>query len=336
MTTMNDVAKLAGVSVATVSRVLSNKPHVREELKQKVLMAVDQLNYKPNMLARRLREQKSGIFGLVVADIRNPFFAEISRAVEDVAHAHEYSIFLCNTDEKPEKEREYIDLLSSESIAGLIIAPTKATAKKLGQLKLDYPMVVIDRATTFSDRSNMDQVLLDNVDAAYRLTAHMLEQVGARIGAVFGAQSFTGDQRLQGYARAMEEYQVEIRPDWVQRVSPRLDAGFAGTQALLDLTEPLNGIVTSNSLLAAGALEAINDRGLSIPEDIALACFDDATWTTLVKPPITVVSQPTYEIGRMATELLLQRIDNPSLHAREVVLRGRLIARASTMPNTGY
>ncbi len=333
MTTMNDVAKLAGVSVATVSRVLSNKPHVRDELRQKVLIAVEQLNYKPNMLARRLREQTSGIIGLVVADIRNPFFAEISRAVEDVAYDHEYSIFLCNTDERPEKERQYLDLLSSESIAGLIIAPTKATAKKLGQLKLNYPMVVIDRATELSDTFNVDQVLLDNVDAAYRLTTHLLDEIGPRIGAVFGAQSYTGDQRLDGYLRAMEEYQVEVPSEWIQRVSPHLEAGFLGAQTLLRLRANLDGIVTSNSLLAAGALKAINEAGLLLPEDIALACFDDATWTTLVRSPITVISQPTYEIGKMATELLLQRIDKPTLHTREVVLRGRLIIRASTVTN---
>lgn len=333
MTTMSDVAKLAGVSIATVSRVLSGKPHVRDELKQKVLLAVEQLNYTPNMLARRLREQTSGILGLVVADIRNPFFAEISRAVEDMAYEHKYSIFLCNTDEDPEKERQYIDLLSSESIAGMIIAPTQATAKQLGQLKLGYPMVVIDRATKLSDTANIDQVLLDNVDAAYRLTSHLLENVGPRVGAIFGSRSFTGEQRLEGYRQAMHDYQVEVQPGWVQRVPPRLDAGYTGATTLLKQDEPVDAIITSNSLLAAGALEAINEAELSIPHDIGLACFDDATWTRLVKPQITVVSQPTYEIGRMATELLMQRLEKSTLHSRQVVLKGRLIVRESTTFN---
>lgn len=330
MTTINDVAEEAGVSAATVSRVLSNKPHVRDELRERVLQAIERLDYRPNMAARRLRSQTSNVIGLVMADIQNPFFTEIARAVQDMAYEHQFGLFLCNTDEDPEKEQEYIDLLESESVAGVIIAPTQATAREFDELDLSYPVAVIDRAVQVDDRANVDIILLDNVEAMCRLVTHLVERGHQRIGGLFGSNSVTGDQRLAGYEKALRDSGMEIRPELIRRVAPRLITARQATGELLEGDHPPDAIVTTNSLLTAGAMEAVNNSGLSVPDDIALAGFDDAIWTTLVKPQITVIKQPTYEMGRLATELLIQRITTPNVPSRKVVLRGTFIPRAST------
>ncbi len=180
------VAEAAGVSTATVSRVLANKPHVRPDLRERVLAAVAQLNYRPNLVARNLRSHQSSTIGLIVSDIRNPYFTDISRAVEDAAHEQGYSVFLCNTDENPEKERLYLNLMRDENVAGVIFSPTRQTAAQFAALELEFPTVVVDRAVPNYD---VDQVLIDNTAAAYRLTTHLIEQGYRRIAGVFGEAS---------------------------------------------------------------------------------------------------------------------------------------------------
>lgn len=330
MTSIKDVAREAGVSTATVSRVLSNKPHVRPELRKRVLQAVEELNYRPNLVARSLRVQRSNTIGLIVADIRNPFFTSVSRAVEDSAYDQGFSVFLCNTDENPEKEEIYINLMRDQNVAGLIFAPTQKTANNIRDLNFKFPTVIIDRGVEIRDDSTLDVVLIDNMDAAYRLTKHMLEKGRRRIAGIFGKRSYTGTARREGFLKALKEYDIELKPEYSRFVPPKISSGKEAAEQLLKLAVPPDSIFTTNSLLTAGAMSAILENGLSIPSDVALAGFDDPTWTSLVQPPITVIAQPTQEIGRIAVELLKQRITDPDLPAREVILKGKLIKREST------
>lgn len=325
MVSIKDVAAAAGVSTATVSRVLSNKPHVRPELRDHVLAVVAELSYRPNLVARNLRSQQSRTLGLIVSDIRNPFFTDISRAVEDTAYAEGYSVFLCNTDENPDKERIYLNLMRDENVAGVIFSPTRETAAHFADLQLDFPTVVVDRAVPDGP---VDQVLLDNTAAARRLTTHLIENGYRRIAGVFGEASTTGRERQQGFAAALQAH--NLTPAQVVYTLPKISAGYTAVLAILDSANPPEAIVATNSLLTAGALQAIQARGLHIPADVALAGFDETTWTALVQPAITVIAQPTQEIGRTATELLLQRIENPERPSRMVILTGELLARASS------
>ena len=329
MVSIKDVAEAAGVSTATVSRVLSNGLHVRPEVRERVMAAVERLGYRPNLVARSLRSQQSSTIGLIVSDISNPFFTAISRAVEDSAYEQGFSVLLCNTDENPEKEAIYLNLQRDENVAGVIFSPTRQTLANFTAANLNFPLVVIDRSLPDGD---VDVVQLDNVDAGYRLTTHLIENGYQRIAALCGEMSTTGIERRVGYEKALRAYGLAPPAEQVKYIQPKIEAGYAATLKLLASAEPPDALFTTNSLLGAGALQAIRERDLTIPDDIALVTFDETTWASLVQPPITLIAQPTYEIGKTATELLLQRVADPNRPTRQVILKGQLLVRGSSAP----
>jgi LacI family fructose operon transcriptional repressor len=326
MVSIKDVAEAAGVSTATVSRVLTNGLHVRPEVRKRVLAAVERLGYRPNLVARSLRSQQSTTLGLIVSDIRNPFFTAISRAVEDTAYEQGYSIMLCNTDEDPEKETIYLNLMQDTGIAGIIISPTRQNDALFASSNFPLPIVVIDRPIV---NGNVDAVLLDNVAAAYRLTTHLIEQGYQSIG-ILSSEMSTGKERQEGYEKAMRAHGLVPRTEHMKSIAPKMEMGYEATLKILDAGEPPDALVTANSLLAAGALQAIRERKLTIPDDIALVTFDETTWASLVQPAITLIAQPTYEMGKTATELLLQRLADPGRPTRHVILTGQLLVRGSS------
>lgn len=326
MSRIKDVAKIAGVSTATVSRVLANHVRVSEKTRQKVLGAIEQLNYRPNLIARSLRVQKSAKIGLLVSDIRNPFFTAIGRAVEDSAYEQGYSVLMCNTDEDPEKEELYLNLLHDENVAGIIFSPTQQFSARMSTFNSNIPFVIIDRAVK---SSQVDMVLLDNVSAAYELTRHLVENGFKKIAGLFGNASTTGRERNKGFKKALNENQLAPFADYF--IPPRIQQGYETTLELLKQADHPDAIFTSNSLLTAGAFQAIRDRKMKVPGDVALVGFDETTWGAMVDPPITLIAQPTEEIGRTATELLFQRIEEPTRSPKTVILKGDLIKRASSM-----
>jgi DNA-binding LacI/PurR family transcriptional regulator len=325
---IKDVARRAGVSSATVSRVLAGKPHVREELRQRVLAAVEELGYQPSHVARSLRAQRSKIIGLIISDIENPFFTSLVRAVEDVAYKNQYAIFLCNSDEDIEKEKLYIDLMWAEKVAGVIISPTRETDHPCRKLiETSVPVVAIDRRIL---DLKVDTVLVDNVGAAFDLVSHLIQDGHRRIGAVLGDPiATTGHERREGYEQALKARDLPVLPHLIRTGPPKEPVGYRLTGELLDLPDRPTALFTSNNLLTVGALKAIYERGLRIPDDIALVAFDELDWMSLIKPNLTVVAQPTYELGRTATELLLKRIENSTRSPREVVLKPALLIRGS-------
>ena len=327
MVKIKDVADAAGVSTATVSRVLADKPHVRAEVKKRVLEVVKELNYQPNRVAQSLRSNTSRIIALIVADIENPFFQRVSRAVDDAAQELGYNMILCNTDEDPEKEKRCLDLLRVEQVAGIILAPTrKGMATFTEAYSLDIPMVMIDRHVTNFD---VDNVLIDNVASAHTIVTHLIEHGYRRIAGIFGAGSTTGQERRDGFLKALKDHEIKPIPELIKYSDPREDEGFATAMNLFQLKERPDAIFTSNSLLASGVVRAIRHSRLAIPDDIAVASFDDTSWAKLIEPALTVIEQPTYEIGRTATEMLIKRINDPTRSNREVVLKTKLIVRQS-------
>jgi LacI family fructose operon transcriptional repressor len=329
MVSIKDVAEAAGVSTATVSRVLSNGLHVRPEVRERVLAEVERLGYRPNLVARNLRSQQSNMIGLIVSDIRNPFFTSISRAVEDIAYEQGFSVFLCNTDENSEKETIYLNLMQDANVAGIIFSPTRQTIANFNTVHLPFPAVIVDRSITGGD---VDAVLLDNADAGYRLTIHLIENGYRRIAALCGETSTTGRERQAGYEKALRVHDLGPAAELVKYVQPKIEAGHAAALRMLDASQPPDAFFTTNSLLGAGALQAIRERNLTIPDDIALVTFDETTWASLVQPAITLIAQPTYEIGKTAAELLIQRVADPSRATRQVILKGQLLVRGSSAP----
>ncbi len=329
MPSIKQVAEKAGVSVATVSRVFSDGPHVRPEVRKHVFAVAAELGYRPNRLARNLRKQSTHVIGLLVSDVRNPFFVEIARAIEDVANSHKMSVFLCNTDENPEKEQTYLHTLLDELVAGIILVPTQEKVENFGfLLESDIPIVTIDRRI---EGAAIDCVLSDNLQAAYQITSYLIQKGHNRIGAVIGLEnSTTGRERLDGYKSALVDHGLQFDPDLVRCVEPTERASEPIVSRWLAAGLAPSAIFTGNSLITMGAINAIVKAGLSIPKQIAVAGIDDTLWMPHIGPGVTVISQPVYEMGRTAAELLFQRLADPSRPAREVVLKGQLIERGST------
>src|SRR2546423_10906038 len=298
MVSIKEVAEAAGVSTATVSRVLSNGLHVRPEVRARVMAVVERLGYRPNLLARSLRSQQSNTLGLIVSDIRNPFFTSISRAVEDVAYEQGFSVFLCNTDENPEKEAIYLHLMRDEGVAGVIFSPTRQSATTFSASNPNCAMVVVDRSIPNGD---VDVVLLDNIDAAYRLTAHLIENGYRRIAALCGETSTTGQERQLGYEKALRAQGLSSAPELVKYVQPKIEAGDAAALGMLDWASPPQAVLTTDNLLGGGGFQATRGGALNGPYHIDLVTFYETTWATPVEPPITLLRQPTGDIGKTPT-----------------------------------
>ena len=326
MARIKDVALAAGVSTATVSRVLSGGGPVRKELRDKVLETVALLGYRPNLAARRLRSSKTETIGLVVSDVRNPFFTNISRAVEDMAYQKGMRVILCNSDEDPKKEALYLGLMEDENVCGVIFSPTLSTARKFDASAYPFPFVMIDRPVP---AGTADAVVLDNHAAAHTLVDHLVSRGYQRIGGIFGSASGTGLARREGFHEALKQYGLTGSS---QLLTPTAAAAQQAIAQWLNSPERPDAILVSNGLFLLGALQAIRATGLKIPDDIALVGFDDDPWTSLVEPGLTVIAQPTYEIGRTAMELLLQRQENPERSVRQVELPGTLVVRGSSRP----
>jgi len=325
---IKDVASLANVSSATVSRVLANKPYIRDEIRHRVLQAVETIGYQPNRVARTLRVQSSQIIGLIISDIQNPFFTALVRAVEDQAYAHQYAVFLCNSDENYEKESLYIDLMMSERVAGVIIVPTRETAGSINKLyKAKVPLVVVDRQIRDLD---LDTVGIDNAKAAHDLVTHLIDMGHSRIGAIMASPEITtGYERYQGYVAALNEWGIEVDPSLVRTGLPKEIHGRQFVDELLDLPAPPTALFTGNNLLTVGALHGIKDRGLIIPRDLSVVAFDDMEWYSVISPSLTAVAQPTYEMGWAAADLILKRIENPNKPIEKVLYNPELRIRES-------
>ncbi|MBP2292666.1 LacI family DNA-binding transcriptional regulator [Azospirillum rugosum] len=325
---IKDVALKAGVSVATVSRVLGSGP-VSDALRARVEEAVAATGYRPNLSARRLRSQHSQTIGLIVSDIRNPFFTAVSRAVEDAAFQAGMRVILCNTDENPDREAMYLRLMQEERVTGLIFAPTRTTLGRLDRAGLDFPVVLIDRS---GPSGLYDSVVLDNQQAAAALVGHLHAQGYRRIAGLFGNTSTTAVERHGGYHAAMIEHGLTPDARFVPPYAEAAEAEVAGWLADGSSVVRPDAVMVSNSLLLMGVVKAARKHGLSIPGDLALAGFDNEAWTELVGPGLTVIEQPVHEIGCAAMNLLFERLDVPDRPTRKVVLSGTCVVRGSTAP----
>lgn len=321
---IKDVAQRAGCSIATVSRVLAGKGYISDEARQKVEAAVAELGYRPNRVARSLRAQKSRVIGLILSDICNPFFSEISRAVERVAIRHGYSVLICNTDEDPQKEAHYLQLLEEEKVAGILLSPTRASAKSLDPALLP-PLVLFDRKFP---TVHLDSVVIDNEEAALKLTRTLLDGGYRKIAGLFGAKSFTASGRIAGFKAAFAG--MEDRMHGIYQAPAFEEEGNRLMKEVLKQQPAPDAVVCSSALLATGAYRALRESGLRMPAEMGFACFDDPSWAGFVEPPVTVIRQPATAIGEAAAELLMKRIEDPARPVSEIGLRGELIERGSS------
>jgi LacI family transcriptional regulator len=327
--TIIDVAREAGVSTTTVSHVLNGTRSVAEPTKQRVLAAVERLSYEVNSLAQSLKSDRSQTIGLLVTDISNPFFTSLVRGVEDVANAAGYGIMLCNTDENPQKELTYLRMLRRKRVDAILMAPTGIQQPLADQLiGQGFPLVCFDRP---APGAACDTVLVDNVGGAQQAVSHLIDLGHRRVAVITGLSGVgTTNERLDGYMRAMAEHSIDVDRELVRLGNSRLDGGFREMLALLDLARRPTAVFTTNNLMTLGALGALQSRQVDVPGDMAIVGFDDFEWAAVLRPRLTVVAQPTYEIGQTATRMLIDRIEgHGSPEPHRVVLPTRLIVRES-------
>ena len=330
MVGLKDVARHAGVSASTVSRVLTNSPLVNADTRDRVRQAMDALEYRPNRVARRLRGDtaQASLIGLVVPDIQNPFFAEVARGVERAAQESGYMVFVGNSDEDEVVEARYLELMRAERVDGIILPASSDNAKAVTALaRGGLPVVCVDRRLP---RAALDTVVADNVEGAYAAVAHLLHIGHRRVGFIGGRpQLSTTQERLEGYRRALADRGIAIDDTLVRAGDSRASGGCAMTAELLALAHPPTALLVGNNLMTLGALETIHAAGLRIPDDVAVVGYDDMPWATAFNPPLTAVRQPGRELGRRAAELLLARIDDPSRSTTLVTLKPELVVRQS-------
>jgi LacI family transcriptional regulator len=329
MATIYDVARRAEVSPATVSRVVNGHANVDPALAERVRAAMRELHYRPNAVARNLRRSRTTLWAVIIADIGNPFFTALVRGVEDVAQGAGYSVVLCNSDDDAGKETQYVDAALAEQMAGVIISPSGDAANVNRLIDARVPVVVIDRQ---ADDVRADTVLVDNEHAAELATTHLIESGYQRIACITGPHSvFTADQRLRGYRRALESHGRAFDPELVRYADFREQGGYRAMAALLTLRPRPDAVFAGNNLTTVGAMECLVDSGIPVPGEMGMVGFDDVPWAHLVRPSLTTVAQPTYELGRTAADLLSQRIANPHRAPSTITLNTKLQIRDSSV-----
>jgi LacI family transcriptional regulator, galactose operon repressor len=330
--TVKDVARYAGVSTATVSRVLTGTTAVDVTLADRVRAACAALQYRPNSAARALARGQSAIIGLLVTDIRNPFFMEIVHGVEDITQEYGYLLVLCNSKEDQDREGQYIELMCAEQVAGAIVVPTTDRKPILTPLvDSGIPVVCVDRRVR--DRA-IDSVLIDNTGAAREAVTHLIGNGYRRIGLVTGPdRTTTARERLEGYRAALRDAGIAPDPELERRGAFTEERGQQLTNELLELSPTVEALLIGNNRLMKGALDAIFAHGLRIPDDIAVVGFDDVPWMPPGSVSLTTVMQPAYELGSTAALRLIQRLKHPEQLARqETVLTYRLQIGDSSRP----
>lgn len=339
MATIKDVARVAGVSIATVSATLNGTARVSEKRSQRVWDAIRDVGYTPHGIARSLRLGHTRSIGLVVGDISNPFFTSLAKAVEASASAAGYMVILANSDEDPEKELNLIRLLLEQRVAGILLAPAGHDPKYLAILSevVRIPLVLVDRQLPGTP---YDAVVVDNQAAARMVTDYLIRLRHRRIAIMIGRQHlWTTEQRVRGYRDGLRAAGLRENLELEQIADSRIEAAYSATQRLLSMPDPPTAIFAANNLMMLGALEAILDMEFECPGRISLAGVDDFSWSSAIRPRLTTVSQPIEEMGLRAVEQLLDRVSNRTAVKRApskvITLEPRFIIRDSCSPHRG-
>lgn len=324
------MAAAAGVSVSTASRALRGDPSVSEALRDEIYRSAKQVNYVPNTAARSLRDGKTLLIGLVVPDITTPFFAELAKAVSRALADENYSVLLCDSDENFATEQKHMEMLQMRQVDGLIVVPSPGSREEYFEevAEAGMPIVLVDRLAS----KRLDSVRVDNTAAMFQVVAHFISRGYRRFGVVRGRQDvLSGKERWEGFKLACGAYKIAEGDVVPAEGHFTVAGGYDATKRLLEMTPRPDAIFATTSVMGAGALKAIKEAGLRMPEDIALAMFDDVSFADMTDPPLTVVTQPTGEIGRLAAACLRDRMRGEMpLQGREILVPPALIVRGST------
>jgi LacI family transcriptional regulator len=325
---MADVAREAGVSLMTVSRVVNEKGDVSPATRDAVQAAIDKLGYRPSLIARGLVTKRTGTLGLVIPDNANPFFSEVARAAEQVAYGQGYNVFLCNTEEDVQRELTVLQSLEEKQVDGIVLCSSRLDEDKLREVVEQFPATVLVNRQLAN--STVGTVAVDDEMGGRIATRHLLNGGHRSIGFLAGpATSQSGSQRAAGYRRALESTGITLNPAWIQHCSPTVEGGRQAASNLLATQPEVTALFCYNDLVAVGALQACADSGRRVPDDIAVMGCDDTMLAALVTPPLSTCHVSRHELGTQAMQLLLNQINGCREKCDEIILQPVLVVRAS-------
>ena len=330
MPTIREVAQLAGVAPITASRVINDSGYASKDVRQRVKQAAEQLNYVPNVLARSLKSKRTHTLALVITDITNPFWTTVARGVEDTASEKDYNVIFCNTDESAQKQKTYLQTLIQKQVDGVLLVPASSDENPIEFLRQQkVKVVLLDRSLP---NTNADVIRCNSEGGAYQLVKLLINLGHRKIGIFrgpFGVSS--ADDRMAGYQRALQETGLEINSQLVFSGEFSVESGYQMTKRLLSMSPRPTAMFASNNFIAIGALKALRDAQVAVPDEMSVVGFDDLPLAIVVDPFLTVADQPAYEMGCLATQRLLEHLDGEvNDEVRETILPVTIIERKST------
>ncbi|HOJ09543.1 MAG TPA: LacI family DNA-binding transcriptional regulator [Clostridiales bacterium] len=328
-TTIQDVAQKAGVSVATVSRVINNSPAVSEKARNNVMQAIEELDYRPNLLGRNLRRTETRLILVLLPSISNPFYSKVVKGIESVARENGYNILLCNTDSQLETEKAYLKLLKSRLSDGVIFMAPELDREELSAIGRSFSVV---QCCEYKEDAQVSHVSIDNFSAAYRAVQYLIGLGHKKIGMITCNNNFISTiQRNAGYKKAIEDVGLVYDTSLIKQGNYSFKSGIrAGRQFLLKKDNIPTAVFAISDSMAIGAIRCFREKGLKVPEDISIIGFDDITYASMCEPMLTTISQPQFELGCEAMELLLMQMRGEVIEPRSIFLDYELIIREST------
>ena len=333
--TMRDVARLARVSVTTVSTIVNGRGGVSPELTQRVEEAMATLDYHPNEVARSLRANRTFTIGMVVPDVSNFFFNDIFRGVETKARRHGFSVLLCDSHDDPAQERELLAMLVRRRVDGILLASTEVSLAENRLPGRRPPLVCFDREPK---GFHGGVVVLDNILASFQAARHLIELGHERIAIIAGPQTtLTGAERLEGFRQALQEAHLALPIEYIRPVSFSTDPAYCAALELLKLPRPPTAVFACNNRMTLGLMRALKHCGLKCPQDVSVVGFDDFDWSELFIPSLTTFVQPSYQMGELAAEMLVQLMLGGDQHresgeSHRIVLKAEMRLGESTAP----
>jgi len=329
LSTINDVAAMAGVSVATVSRFINGSSKVSPEACEKVTKAIKELNYRPNLLGRDLRRTKSQRILVLLPSISNPFYSEIVKGIEDIANRNGFSIMLCNTDSDIKREKKYIKMLKSRLADGVILMASEMTCEELTELSLEVPMV---QCCEYKEGVPVPHVSIDNEKAAYKAVKHLISLGHTRIGFIGADNQFLSSSlRKKGFLRALSEEGIAHEPAYSCYGNYGYKSGYRMLKRLLSLENKPTAVFCISDLVAIGAVRSAMEEKMRVPEDLAVCGFDNIHFSWMFQPSITTISQPMYDLGCTAMDVLMGSVEGKDMDVVQYFLEHELVIRESTV-----
>lgn len=327
MATMKDIARLAQVSTSTVSHVINGSRFVSDEIREKVMRIVAELNYTPSAVARSLKVRETKTIGLLVTATNNPFFAEVMAGVEQYCQQHQYNLIIATTGGDAKRLQQNLQTLMHKQVDGLLLMCGDSRFQADIELTISLPLVVMDWWFT---ELNADKILENSALGGYLATKALIDAGHRKIGIITGnLKKSVAQNRLQGYKNALSEAKIALNPHWIVESHFDFEGGELGIQSLLTQSSRPTAVFCCSDTIAVGAYQAIQQQGLRIPQDLSIMGYDDIELARYLSPPLSTICQPKAELGKLAVEALLQRIKNPNENYRTLVLEPTCILRGS-------